>query len=70
MDGRIFQSSQRAAVEADRRLKKTNLDRRAKAARRLSRLKPKASAREFHQTHSVAQQRKTLFGDRLRPPGL
>ncbi len=32
--------------------------------------KPKASAREFHQKQSVVVQRKALFGDRLRPPGL
>ncbi len=52
MDGWFFQSSQSATVEVDRRLaKKDNLDRRAKAARRPSRFKPKASARRFHQSN-------------------
>ena len=52
MDGWFFPSSQSAPVEVDRRLaKKDNLDRRAKAARRPSRFKPKASAQRFHQSN-------------------
>ena len=52
MDEWLFQSPQPTAVEVDRRLaKKDNLDRRAKAARRSSRLKPKASAQRFHQSN-------------------
>jgi hypothetical protein len=38
-------------LEVDRRLNQGNLDRRAKAARRSSRYKPKASARRFHQSN-------------------
>jgi hypothetical protein len=51
MDGWALQSPQPAAVEVDRKVRKDNLDRRAKAARRSSRFQPKASARRFHQSN-------------------